>query len=114
MSKTVPNIHGPIIEAYIESIRPDDPEIRKELDFTYSFDGKEAILYGVRPVYNDPKRTLKLEFAKIKFNGTKKEWNLSWMRASGRWEASPPLPRAKTLETIIGALKEDAIGSFPG
>lgn len=80
MTNRVVDINEHIIKKYVESLRPDNPEIRKKLDFGYSYDGGVVILYEVRPVWNDAKKIQQIEFAKIQYIKLKQLWNLYWMR----------------------------------
>lgn len=45
MENTTININEATIKNFVASIRPEDIEIRKQLDFGYSFDKNIAILY---------------------------------------------------------------------
>ena len=108
------DINESILIRYVDSLRPEDLELRKQLDFEYSFDGKVAILYEVRPGWNDPERIDKMEFAKMRFIKSKEEWRLYWMRASGKWESYLEFPKSKTLHKIIKEIQEDKHGCFFG
>jgi len=102
------------IKKYIDSKRPEDPEIRAQLDFHYSYDGKVAILFEIRPVWRMPDKLHHIEFAKIRFYKSKQEWYLYWMRASGKWELYEPFPKATHLEQLIKIIDKDAYGCFYG
>ncbi len=114
MKNNTIDINESTIKKFMESLRPEDPEIRKKLDFGYSYDGKIAILYEIRPFCDDPKKILNIEFAKIRFYKSRKEWNLYWMRASGKWELYEPFSKSTHLEMIITVIKEDSYGCFFG
>lgn len=114
MKNTVIDINESTIKKYVESLRPDNPEIRKQLDFGYTYDGKTSILYEIRPVWDNPKEIQHIEFAKIRFYKFRQEWNLYWMRASGKWELYKPFPASSYLEKIIDVIKEDRYGCFYG
>src|SRR5680860_309806 len=114
MENNAIDINESTIKKFIESLRPEDPEIRKELDFGYSYDGKIAILYEIRPFWDDPKEIQNIEFAKIRFYKSRKEWNLYWMRASLKWELYEPFPESSRLEKIIEIIDEDKYGCFYG
>ena len=102
------------INKYIESIRPDNLEVRKEIDFGYSYDGKVILLYEIRPIWNNPEKIQHAEFAKIRYYKSRQEWNLYWMRASGKWERYEPFPKATHLDEIIKVIEEDAYACFYG
>ncbi|NKI25511.1 DUF3024 domain-containing protein [Arenibacter sp. 6A1] len=114
MGNTTIDINESSIKNFIESLRPEDPDIRKKLDFGYSYDGKTAILYEIRPFWDNPEEILNIEFAKIRFYKSRKEWNLYWMRASGKWQLYGPFPKSTYIEKIINVIKEDEYGCFFG
>ena len=114
MKNTTIDINESTIKKYVESLCPENLEIRAQLDCGYSYDGKVAILYEIRPVWNNPKEIQHIEFAKIRFYRSKHEWNLYWMRASGKWELYEPFPNSTHLEKIIEIIKEDKLGCFFG
>lgn len=66
------DINEASIKKYVETLRPEDPAIREQLDIGYSYDGKVAILYEIRPKWNDPNKIQHLEFAKIRYYKSKK------------------------------------------
>jgi len=111
--KTI-DINELIIKDYIESIRPEKLEIRKQLDFGYTYEDGIAVLFEIRPIWNKPKEIQHLEFARIRCYKSKQEWHLYWMRASGKWESYEPFPMSINLEQIINILKEDKHGCFYG
>jgi len=112
-AKTI-DINEFTIKNYIESIRPENIEIRSQIDFGYSFDGNTAELFEIRPMWNNQKEIQNLPFAKIKFYNSKQLWSLYWMRASGKWELYDPFPNSTHLEKLINILKEDKHGCFFG
>ena len=114
MENSTIDINESSIKKFVESLRPEDLEIRKKLDFGYSYDGKVAILYEIRPFWNNPEEIHNTEFAKIRFYKSRKEWSLYWMRASGKWELYQPFPKSTHLEKIIKVIKEDKHGCFFG
>jgi len=114
MTRTTIDINESTIKKYVESVRSNNPEIRAQLDFGYSYDRKVIILYEIRPVWNNPKKIQHIEFAKIRFYKSKLEWNLYWKRASGKWELYDPFPRSTHLDKIVEIIREDKHGCFYG
>jgi len=108
------DINEVTIKKYVNSLRPENFEIRSELDFGYSYDGKIAILYEIRPVWNNTKEIQNIKFAKIRFYKSKREWNLFWMRANGKWELYDPFPKSSHLDKILDIIEEDKHGCFFG
>ena len=95
MKNTTIDINELTIRQFIESRRPEDAEIRKQLDFGYSYDGKIALLYEIRPVWNNPNEIENIEFTKIRFYKSKR-----------KWELYDPFPESSYLEKIIQTKKE--------
>ncbi len=114
MKTTVIDINESTIKRYVESLRSDNPEIQAQLDYGYSYDGKFAFLYEIRPFWDDPKEILHLEFAKIRYYKSKQLWHLYWMRASGKWQLYDPFPESTHLENIIEVIRKDEFGCFHG
>lgn len=114
MTPNIIDINESTIKNYVESLRPEDIEIREQLDVGYSYDGKIVILFEIRPDWINPKEKQQIEFAKIRYYKSKKEWNLYWMRASGKWELYKPFPESTYLDRIIEIIKEDKHACFFG
>jgi hypothetical protein len=83
------DINESTIKKYVESIRPDNLEIRAQLDFGYSYDGKIFIIYETRPQCNDPKMIQQIEFVKIRHYKSRMEFILD----ASKWKMG-------TLRTI--------------
>ena len=114
MKNTIIDINESTLKQFIESIRPENPEIRKEIDFGYSYDGKVALLYEIRPVWNNPQEIQNHEFAKIRYTKSRSEWKLYWMRASGKWELYEPFSTSTHLKKILEIINEDKHACFYG
>ena len=102
------------LKSFVDSKRPKDKEILKLVDVGYSWDGRDAILFEVRPKWDDPEVKLELPFAKITFVKSKALWKLYWMRASGKWELYEPHAQDGKLNTLLNVIKKDAHACFFG
>lgn len=114
MGNNAIDLHESTLKNFVESLRPEDKVIREKLDFGYSYDGKVAILYEIRPVWNNPEEIENIGFARIRFYNSRKEWNLYWKRASGKWELYEPFPKSTALDKIIKVIREDKHFCFFG
>src|SRR5690606_30016000 len=94
------------IKQFVEGLRPEDHEIRKQLDFGYSWEKNTAILYTIRPFWNNPNELIQSDFAKIRFTKTTNSSSLYWMRALGKWELYDPHPIANNLQDLLAIIKE--------
>src|SRR5690606_13968966 len=96
--------------SFVDAKRPKDEEVRKQLDFGYSWDGQTALLFEIRPQWNDPANILELPFAKLRFVKSSKIWKLHWMRGSGKWKAYEPNPESSNLQELLTEINNDAYG----
>ena len=108
------NINEVYIKEFIASLRPKDEEIRKQLDYGYTWEKNIAILYSIRPFWQNPNELIQSEFAKIRYTKTTNEWKLYWMRASGKWELYDAHPIADNSQDLLAIIKEDKFNCFFG
>ncbi|GAA5221187.1 DUF3024 domain-containing protein [Membranihabitans marinus] len=114
MKNTTIDINESTIKQYVNSLRPEDPEIRAKLDFGYSYENNVFILYTIRPIWNKPNEYQNLEYAKIRFYKTRQEWSLFWKRGNGKWELYEALPKSNHLDKIIEEIRQDKFSCFLG
>ena len=114
MEERLIDINESTLNSFVESMRPKDLEIRSQLDFGYSFDGRVIEIFEIRPQWNDPKKNHNYPFARIRFYKSKNSWKLYWKRANGKWELYEPFPGATHLSKILKIIDDDAYGCFKG
>ncbi|MEO7979118.1 DUF3024 domain-containing protein [Flavobacterium sp.] len=100
------------LRSFTNDLRSDDEDIRKVLDFGYSWDGKTALLFEIRPQWNNPEEILSVEFTKLKYNKSRKSWNLYCERASGKWELNPYKSESINLHELLDEISKDTHGCF--
>jgi hypothetical protein len=103
-----------LVKSYVDSIRPKDPEIRKDLDYGYSYNERAIEIFEIRPQYNNHKVIHHYPFAKIRRIKSQNIWKLYWMRASGKWELYDPYPQDTSFEKLIDIIRKDAHACFFG
>ncbi len=108
------NLNEVRIKTFLESLRPEDKEIRKQIDFGYTWERNTAILTEIRPSWVDPNQIINRGFAKLKYVKTSGEWQLFWMPANGKWESYQPFPKSMNLEHLLEVIKADRLGCFFG
>ena len=89
-------------------------EYKNELRFEYKIKAHDVTIYEIRPAWDDPRKTIEMGIAKLKFIGTKKVWNLYWKRASGKWELYGPAKDNNDLASLIGVIQQDVNCCFFG
>lgn len=114
MKSEIVDLNQFTIHEYIESKKPKNLEIRKMLNYSYSYEAKIFELFAIRPAWSNPIEIQHYPFAKIKFMKTTQLWNLYWKRASGKWELYKPYPTSTKLKKIIEIIDEDKLGCFYG
>lgn len=95
------------IKSFVETLRPQDPEIRKQLNIGYSWNKKDLILFEIRPSYLDPEIILNHEFVKITYVQSSQSWKLFWEKANDKWESYKPCPTSNHLEKLLQTIKAD-------
>ncbi len=101
------------VGVFIEKRRP-PAHLRSQVDIRADINGSEVVIYHLRPHFQETSRILELPFAKTKWIDAHQVWRLSWMRASGKWNAYQPFPEAKTIEAILKEVDRDPHGCFFG
>ncbi|MGM7551969.1 DUF3024 domain-containing protein [Myroides odoratimimus] len=102
------------IKQFVETLRSDDPEIRKQLDVDYDRDKNTYILVTVRPDWMDDTIIRRHPFVKFKYVGTQKVWKLYWLRANGKWQVYDELSETVDLDDIFKEIVSDPYGCFFG
>jgi hypothetical protein len=112
-NKTI-DINESTIKKLVASLRPEDPEIRKQVDIGYSYDGKTILLFEIRPNWMDTTKKEHINFAKIRYYKSKKMWQLYWMSGNLKWVIYKPFPDSTHLDKIIDSIKNDENACFFG
>jgi len=114
MEDKIIDINETLVKAYVESIRPQKIEIRKKLDYDYSYDGKNFVIHEKRPLWNDPTKITVIPIAKLSHVKAQNVWKLYWMRSNEKWEIYPPTSSSATIEVLLKTIKEDSQSCFFG
>jgi len=99
---------------FIDSLRPEDKNLRKQVDFGYSWDGKTAILFEIRPQFNDVCILREYSFAKIRYVKSSDLWKLYWKRQSNKWATYDHKAETTNLLEILREIEKDEFGCFFG
>ena len=89
------------------------PEI-KELSIEYRIEKHDVMIYERRPAWDKPKEMLETPVSKFRYNHSKNEWRLLWMRADLKWHSYKPLSSSVTLRKLIHEVEADPYGCFWG
>lgn len=84
MTNSTIDINESTIKNYVESLRPENLEIREQMDIGYSYDGKVVILFEIRPDWNDAKKKQQFDFAKIRYYKSRKK--MEFILDASKWK----------------------------
>ena len=102
-----------VVAAYVEQNRP-PVHLRKELDLAFRIKGQSVEIFEIRPVWNNPSKTLEEPVAKASYIRTQKVWKIYWQRADLKWHRYDPDPEVDSIEKFIAVVQRDEYCSFYG
>ena len=97
----------------IEKRRP-PLHIREQLDLRADINGGEAVIFVVRPSFQDKTRIIETPVAKAKWVNTRSVWRLFWMRADRKWYSYEPLPESNDVHVLLEEVDRDPHCCFWG
>ncbi len=112
--KEIIDFNERIVKQFVEALRPEDIEMRKKIDFGYSYQNNAFELFEVRPSWSNPNEKIKGYFAKFKFVKTQQVWKLYWRLSNGKWTTYGPLEETKDLFEVFEEIKKDPYNCFFG
>jgi len=89
-----------------------DKAPRAKIDFEAACRGNQITLYEVRPVFNEPAETSRLEVCQMRYTDYDKRWHLYWMRKFNRWWPYVPVRPVFTIEDCVREVETDKWGCF--
>ena len=91
-----------LADSFLEKRRP-PAHLRKELDLGYHIDGNSIVIFEIRPVWNNPERTIEEPVAKTTYVKKSDIWKVYWQRADLKWHGYDPDPEVNR-EILVGSL----------
>jgi len=88
--------------------------LKGQLRFEYEIEKQSAIIYEVRPAWNDPSKFTRMPLAKLTYVKTENIWKLYWKRANDKWVLYEPKGIAKDLNELVKEIDKDSHGCFFG
>ena len=91
------------------------PHLKKTVDYDYEIDGQAVIIIEVRPAWQgSPGEVTRQPMAKFRFVKATEQWQIYWMRASGKWKKYEPMFEATELDDALMVIESDHYGCFFG
>jgi hypothetical protein len=101
------------MERFMEKRRP-PVEIRDRIDLGFRIEDLSVIIYGIRPLWNDPSRIIEEPVAKTTFVRGGKRWRVYCRRADLKWHAYQLCREVQRIEDFLNLVDADAHRCFWG
>lgn len=101
------------MEPFMAKRRP-PPEIRPRLDLAFRIEKQSVIIYSIRPLWNDPSRTIVEVIAKATFVRSDDLWRVYWHRADLKWHVYIPCRYVRGIEDFLALVDADEYNCFWG
>ncbi len=101
------------LESFVEERRP-PPHIRPEFDLGFRVRGQSIEIFGIRPLWDNPKEKIEEPVAEATYVKTRKVWKVYWQRADLRWHRYDPDPEVESLSAFLGLVDRDEYACFFG
>ena len=91
------------------------PHLKKSVDYDYEIDGQTVTIIEVRPAWQgSPGEITRRPIARFRLVKVTGQWQIYWMRSSGKWQSYEPMFRASELVDCLTVLETDNYGCFFG
>ena len=88
--------------------------IKNELELIYQIRGHNVTIFERRPDWDDPRETMVIPVARLKYVRTKNEWRLYWQRRDLKWHAYDLLSSSPDLKELVAEIDKDPYCCFFG
>jgi hypothetical protein len=89
-------------------------EYADELRVVYEVEGHIVSMYEERPPWDGQGEWTRKGIARFRFNRSKGEWKLYWMRADLHWHLYDPEEMPTELPALVAVVEADQYGAFFG
>lgn len=91
------------------------PHLKTSVDYDYKIDGQAVTIIEVRPAWQGaPGEVTRQPMAKFRFVIATEQWQIYWMRSSGKWQSYEPMSEATKLNDALMVIETDQYGCFFG
>lgn len=113
---TIPIIEKTLLEVtlknYCNKRIPDYIQHKVKLDF--KINKNKSTLFEVRPVFNQPDKTVDIKVAQFRYNTKTSFWTLYCRDRNSIWHKYPGVEPTKRLEDLLEEVESDPTGIFWG
>jgi hypothetical protein len=90
------------------------PEHADELRTVYEVEGHSVTMYEERPPWDGVGEWTRGGIARFRFNRSRRQWRLYWMRQDLRWHLYDPDETPADLASLVAMVEADKYGAFFG
>jgi hypothetical protein len=90
------------------------PEHADQLRTVYEVEGHGVTMYEERPPWDGLGEWTRRGLARVRFNRSRREWQLYWMRQDLRWHLYDPDEMPADLDSLVAVVEADSYGAFFG
>ena len=102
-----------MMDDYIANHRPPEA-IRNKLDLGWRLEAQSVYLFEIRPQWDNKSIIRQHDYAKATWVETKKQGNIYWLRANGKWNRYEPLEWTANLKRFLLEVEKDPHHCFKG
>jgi hypothetical protein len=88
--------------------------LRSQIKIFFEVRGYDAKIIETRPYYMRSHEWTETPIARMKYDPDTVEWQLYWMRASGKWERYAGIKPTKHLQLLVDEIVQDPHRMFWG
>ena len=88
--------------------------IRDQLEFLMEIEGHAVTIQEVRPAFQRPSEKTRHGVARFRYNRTRNQWRLFWMRQDLKWHSYEPAEDVHDLPTLVAIVEADEYCCFFG
>ena len=87
------------------------PQLKKSVDYDYEIDGQAVTIIEVRPSWQgSPGEMTRRPIARFRFFKVTGQWQIYWMRSSGKWQWYEPMFEATELDDALMVIETNQHG----
>jgi hypothetical protein len=101
-----------LVGGFCEQQTPD--HLRNQIKVYYEVRGYDVKIIETRPHYIKSNEWTETPIARLKYDPDTLEWQLYWMRATGKWEKYAGLKPTKNLQLLVDEIAHDPHRAFWG
>jgi hypothetical protein len=101
-----------IVGGFCEERIPD--HLRNQIKVFFEVRGFEVRIMESRPSFMNSHKWMDHPIAKLRYDPYTLEWELYWMRATGKWQKYHELKPTNRLQSVVDEIKEDRFQVFWG